>query len=342
MNYYISIFALFFLASCTTGALQENGKVRSPSSSEELSQSHVFWEKTKIGELPYKQRVGMIVEAKGQDLKGCVLYLEGLGDSIQNHYPLFNKLANAGYRVLTFDYLGQGGSEGEMAWTRLNAAGDPFPKSKDYEIGSQAKWVWDKYSQVSDPIYNRTCANSPKMVIGWSTGGLAAYMLAEEKWANAVVLIAPGIAPNLCVGEAGGDSLPKCLVKNISLDHVITLRSLSSNNYSSNFNPHLDPIKPSGFLNIKEFAINLVSTAYLQAQSLKIDPSVKGFVFLSGKKDTYVDRERTHAILQENAPHFTVVPYEGALHEIDNEVPRIANDLHERTIEFFNSVTAGH
>lgn len=281
----------------------------------------------------------MFVETSADNFKGCVLYLQGLGDSIQNHYPLFNRLNNAGYRVLAFDYLGQGGSEGEMGTTRLNSFGDPFPKSAAYEIGNQARWVWNKFSEVSDPIFNRNCASSPKLVIGWSTGGLAAYKLAHEKWANAIVLIAPGIVPNVCVGEAGKLSLPKCMVKNLSTDHVISLRSLTSSTYEGAHDPHLDPIKPSNFLEIKEFAINLVSTAFLQARLWKIDPGVKGLVFLSGKEDTYVDRESTREILKKKSPHFSVVSFDGALHEIDNEVPIIADDMHARTVDFLNAVS---
>jgi pimeloyl-ACP methyl ester carboxylesterase len=325
----------FFFLSLILLACASPQRQRIPSSPE-ITQSHIFWEKAAIGALSSQQRVGMIVEVAGP-LKGCVLYLEGLGDSVQNHFPLFNALANAGYRTLTFDYLGQGGSDGDMSNTRLDSKGDPYPKRAAYEIGVQAKWVWDKYSRVADPIYGRTCADSPKLIVGWSTGGLAAYKLAYENWADAVVLIAPGIIPNVCVGEAGGASLPKCLDKNLTLDQVISLRSLTSATYDHAISPHLDPIRPSSFLNIKEFAVNLVSTAYLKARFWKISPRVKGLVFLSGNSDTYVDREWTKTILQKNAPHFAIKQYDAALHEIDNEVPAIASDLRMRTIQFFDS-----
>jgi alpha-beta hydrolase superfamily lysophospholipase len=313
---------------------------RKPSSGE-LAQSHVFLTKVRIGSLPYEQRVGLFVEAEGETFKGCVLYLQGLGDSIRNHYPLFNALTNAGYRVLAFDYLGQGGSEGNMAATRIEARGDPFPKPRKYEIGYQAKWLWEKFSAEADPLYGRTCAGSKKMVIGWSTGGLAAYRLAYEKWADAVALIAPGIIPNLCVGEAGNGSLPKCLEKNLTLDHVITVRTLTTATYGTAADPHLDPVKPSAFRGIKQFTMNLISTAYLHARNWRIDPEVKGIVFLSGKQDSYVDRDWTRSVLQENAPQFQVIAYDGALHEIDNEMPRIADDLHEKTVRFFDSALAG-
>jgi alpha-beta hydrolase superfamily lysophospholipase len=334
MKHLLSMFIAVFLFSCAHSPA--SGDPRKPAA-ETLTQSHVFMEKVKIGNLPYEQRVGLFLEANKDTFKGCIVYLEGLGDSIQNHYPLFNVLTNVGYRILAFDYLGQGGSDGEMSSTRIYSMGDPFPKSKAYEIGTQAKWVWEKFSREADPLFGKTCAGSRKMVIGWSTGGLAAYKLAHEKWANAVALIAPGIIPNLCVGEAGNTSLPKCTEKNLTLENVITQRSLTSANYASGLNPHLDPVKPSNFLSIKEFAINLISTAYLQARNWKISREVNGIVFLSGKEDTYVDREWTRSVLLKNAPQFSVVAYDGALHEIDNEIPAIADDMHAQTLQFFDS-----
>ncbi len=323
------------ISSCASRKLNKNELLRQPQS--ELSQSPVFFEKIKIKNLTDYQRAGFLLEAKNSEFKGCLIYLQGLGDSIQNHYPLFNKLSKAGYRVLVFDYLGQGESEGSMAKTRINSKGDPFPKNDDYEIGVQAKFIWERYSANSDPIYGRNCAQSKKRVIGWSTGGLAAYKLANEGWASEVALVAPGIVPNICVGEAGKSSLIQCTAKNLSLDHIITLRTLTSNSYANTLNPHFESIKPSRFLEIKEFAINLVSTAYLQARFWKIHPIVKGIVFLSGEEDTYVNRDKTNSILKKNASHFKIIKYDGALHEIDNEIPQIANDMHEKTIQFFNS-----
>ena len=131
-----------------------------------------------------------------------------------------------------FDYLGQGGSEGSMAYTRINSLGDPYPKSRDYEVGEQAKFVWDRYSKSSDPVFGRNCEGSSKRIIGWSTGGLAAYRLAAEGWAKEVVLIAPGIVPNLCVGEAGNSSLAQCAAKNLNLNHIITERTLTFNRFA--------------------------------------------------------------------------------------------------------------
>lgn len=267
---------------------------------------------------------------------GCIIYLEGLGDSILNHYPFFNKLRNNGFRVLLFDYLGQGGSEGNMSETRVTSKGDPFPKSKKYEIGEQAKFVWNRYAKIDNTISTNSCKNHPKRIIGWSTGGLAAYRLANEGWADQVILIAPGIAPKYCVGEAGGKGLIDCLNTVLDTDKTtITERTLTKNTFAQGNNPHLDKVKPDNFRQIKEFAINLLSTAYIQAPFWKIPKSKKGLVFLSGADDTYVNKDQTISILKKNAPHFQTTVYENALHEIDNEVPEISEEMHQKTIDFF-------
>lgn len=37
-----------------------------------------------------------------------------------------------------------------------------------------------------------------------------------------------------------------------------------------------------------------------------------------------------------NASHFSVVAYDGALHEIDNELPEVATDMIQKTIQFLS------
>src|SRR5690606_21112615 len=53
------------------------------------------------------------------EFKGNILYFQGLGDSMLNHDPLFLKISKAGYRIIAFDYMGQGGSTGKMDNTRI-------------------------------------------------------------------------------------------------------------------------------------------------------------------------------------------------------------------------------
>ena len=263
-------------------------------------------------------RTGIFAETNSATFKGCVLYLEGLADSMLNHRPYFKSLSEQGYRIVAFDYIGQGGSSGTMNHSRIY---DPLFSS--LEIGSQAKFVWNHYAE---------CANSKKIVIGWSTGGLAAYRLAHEEWADAVVLIAPGIHPNKLVGEAAVH--PTMLLTG---EQVITKRTLTRNSFEGQNDPHVDAIKPISPTLVPLFATNLVGSATI-SQSWQIKGHVKGLVFLSGANDTYVDRENTLKTLKSQAPHFVIHSYEGALHELDNELPAVSQDLYVRTIRFFESL----
>ena len=263
-------------------------------------------------------REGVTVEADGGTFKGCVMYLEGLGDSIVNHQPLFSYLADNGYRVISFDYMGQGGSEGSMDDTTI----DDFLNTRA-QITRQAKFFWRQHHE---------CAQSPHMVIGWSTGGLAAYTLAHEGWANAIVLIAPGIDPNWFVGETAHLRWWK-----FPFQPIITLRTLTRNQTIQ----QPDPIRPDTPLRLPFFDENLMLTA-AASRHWKINQRIAGLVFLSGDNDSYVDSEATRAVLKANAPAFAVVQYRGALHELDNELAPVASDLRLRTVLFFNFYMLGN
>lgn len=236
--------------------------------------------------------------------KGNVLYLQGLGDSMMNHAPLFQKLSDAGFRVIAFDYMGQGGSTGKMNNTRI------------FNIVELGNIAWKRFGR-SLKVYPE------KTVIGWSTGGLAAYMMAAHKLADRVVLIAPGIAPRTIVGNGlGGFPI-----------NEITMDSLTSARFSPSSDPHLDPIKPNSPLKVPLFAVNLLQTA-AEARQTYISSKVKGFVLISGKEDTYVNAAKTVRVLKKNAPHFKVKTYAGARHEIDNERPSISVPAHKNILNF--------
>ena len=59
---------------------------------------------------PSQIRAGFLKESDSKPFLGNVIFFEGLGDSMLNHRPLFDKLTNEGFRVIAFDYMGQGGS----------------------------------------------------------------------------------------------------------------------------------------------------------------------------------------------------------------------------------------
>jgi alpha-beta hydrolase superfamily lysophospholipase len=314
--------------------------VRRPSSEPQLSARTEFKELVNYTPLNLIMRAGYALETT--DLKGCILYLQGLGDSIQNHKPFFSRLNDAGYRVIFFDYLGQGGSEGSMNDTRVQVKIPPnstrqmlrkyHERDRYYEIPEQGDFFWSKYRNVKNRL-GQNCSESPKIVLGWSTGGLSAYRMAYEKRADAVILIAPGIHPKVMVGESA-HRWDKMLL----FQQTITEHTLTRNRFEGVANPHLDPIKPKSPATVPQFAGNLLGIAS-QAKLWKINQSVRGIVFLSGVEDSYVDRDSTLQTLRENASHFEVKSYDGALHELDNELPEVASDLYENSLRFLDSVT---
>lgn len=264
-------------------------------------------------------RAGIVHERSDRPFKGTVLYLEGLGDSIRNHAPYFSALSDAGYRVVTFDYPGQGGSPGSMNMTRIGVGSRLL---RSVGIGELAKLAWQRFAR--DP------ATSKRMVIGWSTGGLAAYRLAHEGWAEAVVLLAPGICPRIFVGESA-----KRFYLLPFLAPVISTRTLTRNEFRGEPNPHTDPVRPRSPLHAPLFATNLLWNA-ARARSWRIDPKVRGLALFGGEDDAYVHSRASTRVITRNAPQFETHTYEGSFHELDNELPEVAHDVRRRTIAFLD------
>jgi pimeloyl-ACP methyl ester carboxylesterase len=244
-----------------------------------------------------------ILRTRRAVVKGNLMYLEGLGDSMMNHAKLFKKLNNEGYNIISFDYMGQGCSSGTMNHTTITS------------IIKLSRKVWSTY----------VATNEQKNLIGWSTGGLAAYKFAKISpvEVNSIALIAPGIAPRILIGD----------------NMQITPATLTQNNFSSENDPHIDAIKPISPLCVPMFALNLQGVAAL-ARTWDISAKVAGYVFLSDENDTYVDPIKTIDVLASHASHFKYKFYQGtgALHELDNEIESVAGDLRQKMANFFNSV----
>lgn len=255
-----------------------------------------------LSTLSVKIRMGYFKETDACPFAGNVLYLPGLSDSMLNHQPLFSCLSHAGFRVISFDYMGQGGSQGSMNNTRI-ISGRP-----ENTISFLANIAWDKF---------KTGSNDEKSIIGWSTGGLAAYEMAHRKSANKIVMLAPGLG-----------------IKPLMSGHVKTSEKiLVSDAFANRHSPHIDPIKPASPLLVPAFSLHLLNIS-LKASKWKIDPSVQGMVLLSSTHDTYVSPEKTRKIIQKNAPHFHIKQYDNAFHELDNEAPEIRHDMHRDIARF--------
>lgn len=262
-----------------------------------------------IGKRTVEIRYGHLEASPDVPFKGNILYYEGLGDSMLNHDPLFSVLTKAGFRVIAFDYMGQGGSAGSMNNTTIKNIN---------ELGDQVLGLLCRKDQNEQCKYN---------IVGWSTGGLAAYRMAhksKDKNLKSVVLLAPGIAPNYLVGEG---------LFNWPIDEI-TLRTLTNNRFDGLNDPHEDPVRPNTPVIIPKFAYNLATTARIARLFWKIPKEIPGLVLLSGKDDTYVNAKLTHKVLKRKAPHFQVKQYEKALHEIDNEVEAIAANVRRTILNF--------
>lgn len=258
-------------------------------------------------------RSGYLKENEQVPFRGNIIYYQGLGDSMMNHQPLFMTLTNAGYRVIAFDYLQQGGSTGQLSDMQFK------------DIASLGNEIWYKYA--------RDLENYPKKtIIGWSTGGLAAYLQAAETKEDVsnLILIAPGIVPNLFIGET---NLLKAEINKITLD------SLTSARYQNGeTDPHIDPIVPDTPLKAISFITDLLWHAH-KSRQVTMKPSVQGFVLLSGPSDSYVNGQATAEILYKNASHFTTKIYPKALHEIDNEIREIRQEVYRDILNFLDQVT---
>lgn len=248
-------------------------------------------------------RAGFLRESPSRPYRGNILYFPGLGDSMVNHAPLFTRLTQEGFRVIAFDYMGQGGSRGHMNNTRM----------KDI-------------IRLGEIVYARLARDkerAPRIAMGWSTGGLAAYMLAQENKSHGVILIAPGLVPNSLVGD----------LFNLQFKMLITKSTLTSERYEAGrYDPHIEPIRPSSPMDVPDFGVDLQLTAL----SLKQKPLAlqrPGIVFTGGD-DGYVDGPGTAEFLRLNAPHYAQVFFEKARHEIDNEVPEIGSRLRAAILHF--------
>ncbi len=281
-----------------------------------IAGSYLNWQMDRIDFLNKGKKIsirtGFLKANPDVPFKGNILYYQGLADSMLNHDPLFEVLIKDGYRVIAFDYMGQGGSLGSMNYTKIQ------------NINRLGDLVISKYKRNDG-------ANHKYHIIGWSTGGLAAYKKAyldKGKTVKSITLIAPGISPRYLVGEG---------LFNWPIDEI-TIRTLTTNRFIGVNDPHEDAIYPASPAHVLKFSINLQMQAYKARRSWKISKAVKGFVLLSDPRiDTYVNSNKTLKAIKKNARHFKTLLYKNTLHEIDNEEESTAKLVRRDILNFINN-----
>ncbi|MEZ4743531.1 MAG: alpha/beta hydrolase [Bdellovibrionota bacterium] len=303
---------------------------------------------------------------KEEEAKGNIIYLEGLADSFLNHEEMFSMLNNEGYNIIAFDYMGQGGSRAavtvrnnkttlvqiSMNNTRVSdefiVEGETYKGRK--EISVLANQVYDHISNLKQLKFDK---NLPKIALGWSTGGLAAYKMAYNGEVERAILIAPGICVKVLEAGTGIFNGNKITVQTLTSAAQVSKQVAESYGIGafligSANDPHVDPIHPNSPIDAPFFSVNLIGTSYLANGALeniadsagiplpkfeakkyintKFEEIVKTWkikipilVLLSDPKDSYVDATCTKNVVQKNAPNSTVKEISEALHEIDNE-----------------------
>ena len=346
----IFLISIFACVGCTTTVKPEiysecKKDADFPPRNDEQLSIHKQWKTECISVDGIKLRAGYF-PSKTDKPKANVLYLEGLADSMFNHDKLVNTLSEAGYRIIAFDYPGQGGSEGSMNQTRITEPSLGWGSTRiwfknDHKDKNSFKQFMDGLSEhkqessrtpllishMADEVWKKIKSDNKidseeqiNAVMGWSTGGLAAYYMAHKKkeGIEAVVLIAPG-------------TNTKPVIK-------IETETLNGNNEFE----HVDKIRPDSPLKIPGFTMNLLVSGHA-SQDWKVEHDVKGLVLLSDpQKDSYVDSEKVESTLRRNACHFEFVNYECAAHEIDNETDKHRTEegvkLEDRVVKFLDTV----
>jgi len=116
----------------------------------------------------------------GKDVRGGLLFAGGRGDFIEKYLEAFDHWHRAGWNVASFDWRGQGRSQGDIVGGNVDSF-DPL-------VDDLAGLIEDR---------RRDCAG-PQVAIGHSMGGhlLLRTIVERKPGLDAAVLVAPMIAPN--------------------------------------------------------------------------------------------------------------------------------------------------
>lgn len=101
--------------------------------------------------------------------KGLVVFLQGRGQSIHEHYDFINRMNEQGYAVFSFDRRSHGGSDNHFNDDRT-----------DHHIPDIMKQVGDVCEIISAEIERSSLKNLPRFLVGHSMGGAEAFLEANN------------------------------------------------------------------------------------------------------------------------------------------------------------------
>lgn len=257
---------------------------------------------------------------EGRPYRGDVLYFHGFADRAENHLPLFKQFNDQGLRVISYDYPSHGRT--------LNKNFNAMSITKLAWIGRWA--LEDVIRPESEGGYGRGGDHKPLILAGWSTGGLVAIRMIQEKILQnskiltenkknpaGVILYAPGVSVQTIVGKRG----------------VVTADTLS--HIPSEDLPHFGSIKPRSPFLVPLFATSILYHSS-QARKTTYPEGLPTLVFAAGdESDKYVD---TPGLLNwtdaNESSVFRTVQCNEAYHELDNEGMGIGEYVREVSAEF--------
>lgn len=229
--------------------------------------------------------VRVVSQSPDVDPKGDVLFLTGFADRADNHGPLFNKIVESGFRVISFDYP----SHGETDCSNLNF----------HNFTSLSQMA---VSVLEHPNYK---SKAPLYVMGWSTGGLLGYRMVQDgdlgfRDIKGLVLLAPGLSVSKLPGEFG----------------KVTQRSLLLNPNP----PHKGPIKPISPLLYPGFSVSLLKNSYV-ARNQPVPELPILMLLADDQADVYANTPKIKKWYKKiKSKKFMALQCVGAKHELDNEI----------------------
>lgn len=253
----------------------------------------------------------VISEPASGPIVGDIFFLHGLGDSAENHAPLFKVWTSGGFRVIAVDLPSHGKTTGaSLNWTTFSGLTQYLP-----QFLNQPKVRPDQ--------------NRPLIVTGWSTGGLLAVRLLQKnafrdfnRKPDGLILFAPGISVKMLPGEWG----------------MITEPTLTRNPNP----PHPMPISPTSPFSYPLFALRLKVNSWL-AQLGELPKDLPTLVFLAGD-DKYIHTESTRRWFERQIERGGSVwgyEFDSAFHELDNELDEVATRVHFAASLFARSLVSG-